>query len=363
MTGPLPAFLSGISLLVAENAVADSPLALRIRRRLKEVPFLVVEDGTRLEQNQGDTLFLRRYQGRFLRPCPGTRRYQCCGYRILHIGENCPLGCSYCILQAYFQDRVLKVWANQEELFVELEEVLSRDSNRLHRLGTGEFTDSLVLESVTGFSADLIRRLIPFNNVRLELKTKTADLTWLEAVSRPEQILPAWSLNAPQVTAREEGQAARLEERLAAAGKCVKAGMRVCFHFDPIIRYPGWREGYAEIVDRLAETVSPRDIAYISLGSFRFLPELKACIEARHPQATYIHEEYIRGLDGKQRLLRPLRVEQLRFVARRLASRGFDEQLYLCMESDDVWRAALGRTPAEQGGLGNFLMHRAFGSQ
>ena len=66
-------------------------------------------------------------------------------------------------------------------------------------------------------------------------------------------------------------------------------------------------------------------------------------------------------IDGKQRLLRPLRVEQLRFLADRLRGGGLDRQLYLCMESDEVWRAVLDRTPEDLGGLYRHLMARAFG--
>ena len=117
------------------------------------------------------TLYLKNYKGRFLRFCPGTSQYRCCGYRIIHIGENCPLRCSYCILQAYFQDNVLKVWANQNDLWSELEYSFAGTDKRF-RVGTGEFTDSLVLEALTGYSRDLVDFLGGYPNVCLELKSQ-----------------------------------------------------------------------------------------------------------------------------------------------------------------------------------------------
>ena len=49
--------------------------------------------------------------------------------------------------------------------------------------------------------------------------------------------------------AGEERETAPLEARLAAARECVRAGFRVCLHFDPICLFPGWERGYAATVD------------------------------------------------------------------------------------------------------------------
>ena len=39
---------------------------------------------------------------------------------------------------------------------------------------------------------------------------------------------------------------------------------------------------------------------------------------------------------------------------------GVDKQIYFCMESDDVWRATLGYTPKDIGGLANHLIQLSF---
>lgn len=349
----LPAHLRGISRVVVDAAVARSPVASRVHQRLSDLPWEILADGERLTPglSREDILYLKQYRGRFLRFCPGTSHYRCCGYQIIHIGENCPLRCSYCILQAYFQDRVLKVWANQDDLWRELDEAFSAHPGRRVRVGTGEFTDSLVLEPLTGYSHDLVAFLARYPQVCLELKSKVVDLSWMEAASDPIRVLPAWSLNSPAIVDTEEqGVCASLEQRLAAAQTCARAGFRVCLHFDPIIYYPGWQDGYARTAEMIFDYLRPADIAYVSMGSFRHMPELRRCIAENFPGSTYIYGEFITGLDGKQRLLKPLRVEQFRFLVTRLRRGGLDQQLYLCMESDEVWQAVLGRTPENLGG-------------
>jgi len=294
-----------------------------------------------------------------MRFCPGTSRYHCCGYRIIHIGENCPLRCSYCILQAYFQDRVLKVWANQQDLYRELKQHLA-DEKKLFRAGTGEFTDSLALEAITGYTGDLVSFLGDYPNVCLELKSKIADLGWMQMVSDPARVLPAWSVNAPEIIAQHEKGSAGLQERMQAARECVRQGFRICLHFDPIIYYPGWQKGYARAVETIFDHVSAGDIAYMSLGSFRFMPELEKILMRNHPGADYIYNEFIYGMDGKKRLLLPLRLKQFRFLVQKLKKAGMSENMYFCMESEQVWKDVLGYTPGDLGGLDNHLLRLSF---
>ena len=361
----LPSWLQTISEVVVDPSVRTTPLAARVRERLPHVRWTVLdEDGAVPAWGQEEqVVYLKHYKGRFLRFCPGTKAYRCCGYRIVHIGENCPLSCSYCILQAYFQDRVLKVWANQEDLYTELDRAFAANPDKRYRLGTGEFTDSLALEPLTGYSRDLVDFLGRYPNVCLELKSKVIDLSWMTAVRDPRRVLPAWSLNAPAIHEEQEHRTSTLTERLEAARECVRHGFRVCLHFDPIIRYPGWETGYDRIVDMIFEYLRPADIAYMSLGSFRCMPELKSIIDRRHPQARYIYDEFITGADDKLRLLRPLRVEQFRRIVSRLQKWGMREQLYFCMESDTVWQQVFGYTPRQLGGLQNHLLRRSFGEE
>ena len=356
--------LWNITRLCLDAAVAATPMAVRAAAALPGARRVVLEPGRLPPPDDGTggrTLHVKAHKGRFLRPCPATRHYRCCGYQIVHIGENCPMDCSYCILRAYFRDRTLTAFANTEAMFAELAGVFGRDRSRRFRVGTGQFADALALEPVTGHTRELLGFLADYDNVVLELKSKTADLSWLAADPRPDRVLPSWSLNAPAVVAGEERDTAPLEARLAAARECVRAGFRVCLHFDPICRFSGWEAGYAAVADMIFDYLSPRDIAYMSLGSFRCLPELPGRLAAEGRETPlYMLGEFAVGADGKKRLLRPLRVEQFRFLAARLAGHGFSRGLYFCMESDEVWNAVFGRTPKSLGGLAAHLLDVAF---
>ncbi len=360
----LPGYLSPPQHILVDPEVSHLDLTRRVLSRLPGVPW---STGVSSRKAAGSfsspyVLHLKYYRGSFLRFCPGTKHYHCCGYRIIHIGENCPLHCNYCILQAYFQDPILKVWANQEDLYRELEASL-QPRDKLFRVGTGEFTDSLALEPITGYTRDLLGFLNAFPNVCLELKSKIVDLTWMDQVQNPSRVLPAWSVNSPEVIATEEKGTAPLESRLQAARNCADSGFRVCLHFDPIIHYPGWQQGYHRAVEMIFDYLNPQDIAYLSLGSFRFMPELENILISKAPGARYVYNEFITGLDGKKRLLLPLRLEQFAYIANRLKRYGLKEQIYFCMESSRVWKDVLGYTPRDLGGLDKHLIRLSFGSE
>lgn len=366
----LPAYLSPPEHILIDPEVLNAQLTGRVLSRLPGIPWSLSTDqrsGPRAQASGIDSgkqnsfiLYLKHYKGRFLRYCPGTRNYNCCAYRIMHIGENCPLNCSYCILKAYFQDRIIKVWANQEDLFKELELKL-RPGNRLFRAGTGEFTDSLALEPLTGYTGDLVQFLGNYPNVCLELKSKIINLSWIKKVSDPSRVLPAWSVNSQEIIKTQEQGSAGLEERMRAAAGCAAQGFRVCLHFDPIIHYPGWEKGYALAVETIFDYLRPENIAYLSLGSFRFMPELEKMLMRDESRATYIYNEFITGLDGKKRLFLPLRLKQFAFIAKHLKDKGLlDRHMYFCMESSYVWTKVLGYTPEDLGGLDRHLLRLSF---
>jgi spore photoproduct lyase len=306
-------------------------------------------------------LLLCRNRGQFFKPCPGTRVYRCCDYHILNIGTNCPMDCTYCILQAYLNKPWLSHFVNIEDMFLEMDQTLESDPARLFRIGTGEFTDSLALDRLTGLSERLIQYVSGKKQIALELKTKSGCIDNLEGLPHAGRVIVSWSLNAPAIMKKEELRAASLEQRLAAARRCAEWGYKLAFHFDPIIEHPGWKEGYSDTIDRLFSTV-PRDaIVWISMGALRYLPQLKTIGTERFPGSRIFYQEFIEGLDGKARYFRTHRTGLYTYIYDRLKNRvSNDTCIYFCMESDEIWKEVAGFTPEEKGGIPSMLDRAVF---
>lgn len=305
-------------------------------------------------------LFLCRQRGRFFKPCPATREYQCCGYHVLNIGMNCPMDCVYCILQAYLNNPWLSFFVNVEDLFAELDQELGGHPERLYRIGTGEFTDSLALDTLTRLAPRLVNFMADRRNGVLELKTKSVAVDNLRGLVHRGRTIVAWSLNSQVVAHKEELRTASLEERLAAAARCAEWGYPLAFHFDPVIRHSGWEEGYRRTIRLLFSSVPRERIVWISLGALRYLPRLKTIAGERFPRSRFFFEEFIEGLDGKSRYFRPERVAMYRVLVDELRLHAAANTcLYFCMESELIWREVFGYVPAERGGL-PAMLDRAF---
>ena len=316
-----------------------------------------VSDEMKMDMGK-NTMHLVSYQGEFLKPCPGTKEYICCGYQILNVGTNCPLDCSYCILQAYFNRPNLRVHVNLEEQLGQVFEAIDSEPDKIFRVGTGEFTDSLALDPITRWSEMILKGFSKRKNAVLELKTKTANTAGLLGSKYRDRIIVSWSLNSPFISRREEHGAVSLTRRLECARECQSEGFTIGFHFDPLIQHRDWMDEYRKTVDLMDRYIEPEGIIWMSLGSFRFMPALKPIIRRRHPETSVLDGEFVLGLDGKMRYFKPIRMELYAFLKELLHQWHPDLGLYLCMESNEVWQESMGWRPETSEGLRNYLDER-----
>jgi spore photoproduct lyase len=348
--------------LYIERSVADSPAAADISARLGLSPTVVADARTVYERvctardpiGAGkQTLLLTRNRGAFIRSCPGTRAYTCCGYQILHIGTFCTMDCSYCILQAYFHPPLLQFFLNHGDMIRDLDRLFTQP--KIARVGTGEFTDSLIWERWTDISRQLVTHFGAQQRAVLELKTKTTAVEGFAHLAHRHKTILAWSLNTERVIHGEERGSASLSARIEAAARCAQWGYPLAFHFDPMVIYDGCEEDYRQVISRLFERVPSERVVWISLGTFRFMPGLKPIITRRFLDSKILYGEFISGLDGKMRYFKPLRIALYRKAAAWLREAAPGVRIYFCMEDDEVWDRSLGFTPQALGGLPRML--------
>jgi spore photoproduct lyase len=147
-----------ISGVLTDDLALNTPMGQKFRRHL---PKVISETSDCLRASKDilakDMLHLKAFKGDFLKPCPGTRNYICCGYQILNIATNCPLDCSYCILQSYFINQPgLRIHVNLEEKIESIMAEIDQHPQKIVRVGTGEFADSLALDPMAGWTGILM---------------------------------------------------------------------------------------------------------------------------------------------------------------------------------------------------------------
>jgi spore photoproduct lyase len=336
--------------------LARHPRTLALLERVPHNRVVEIGEIERLERRRGQdpashvmrgkfNLALAPYRGVQVESCPASPGMSCCRYRVINLVAGCPIDCSYCVLQGYLNRPTITVYPEMEKVFAELEEELSGEWPHPPRYGTGELSDSLALDTHLRFAPELVRFFGKHPGCWFELKTKGASVeTILDIDPVPRNVVVSWSVNPQRVIDSEERFAPSLDERLEAARRVRDAGYRLGFHFDPIFRYDGWRDGYREVVEKIYSVAAEGDIAWISLGGLRYSPWMAPYYAERfadHPLlAGELHPV---PPDGKYRYPQPVRIELYRALNEWMTARDKEVYVYLCMESPAVFRWALGR--------------------
>ena len=355
-------------ILLLEEGVEEYPLAQEVLSRLPDIPRQKFQDISMLTQQMKSSqydvfgegkkrLALSRFKGSFLKKCPGiSPGMVCCNYYVVNLAKNCIYDCSYCFLQDFLGNNPMQVaYVNVEDLLGELEEVFTQYPDRKFRVGTGELTDSLALDAIVPYTAYLLPFFNQQSNAVLELKTKSDQIANLLDHSDPTNIIVSWSLNPQTVIDQEEKGTPSLAQRLESAKACLDKGYRIGFHFDPIILIPGWEDAYQQLVNILCDSLPIAKVEWVSLGSFRYRPSLKSIIKNRHPQTHLFTSEHLPSKDGKFRYLRPLRNHAYKTIRGYLKSRLEELNIYICMETQEIWEGVTGKTPRSDEKLDQFF--------
>ncbi|HER44166.1 MAG TPA: hypothetical protein ENO08_06875 [Candidatus Eisenbacteria bacterium] len=333
-----------VTQFVIERAALGDPLTARLRGRLPGAGITIVDDPRRLpwqEAAEEGALFLMRHRGAFVKDFPMTPGSPPCGEKYIVTMINCPHDCSYCYLQSYLGHGRLVIFTDLERMKKEVAASISSESPK--RITTGEMSDSLALDELTGTTLELLP-LFEGTGTFLDVRTKSARIDHI--ISAVEAGLPAsslvmtWTLGPPDMIEREERGTAPLPDRLEAMARALGAGIRVGVRFDPVVPLYADMDAYASLIGRIARSADGRRIDRFEIGILRFPPGLIEKVRARHPRSGLLEGEYLRDSEGKLRLYRPARVEIYRGLARLVREAFPGARIELSMEDREVWEDA-----------------------
>lgn len=293
-----------------------------------------------------EVLILKKFKGRFFQKCPGSPNMICCNYYVCNTCFNCLYDCSYCFLNQYLNSFGIIQFSNLDEFYSIFEKELVSRNNCEHilRVGPGEFTDTLMFDEITGISTKLIEISSHYDNVMLELKTKSNNIHHILDIEKKGNAVISWTLSPERNIALYENGTASLSQRIEAARLASQAGYKIAVHFDPIIIYKGWEDDYDTILNKLFSNIDLSNLVWISMGGFRYASGFKEILRLKFPEEEMTTEEMFPGIDGKYRYLKNKRIEIYRTILQRIKRKTDTPFVYLCMESSDVWQSVFGLT-------------------
>jgi spore photoproduct lyase len=289
----------------AENSIRELPEYAVVAKRFPELKWIEDYQAFRLSsvQKEKQCVIFARKRGSWIKPFHCYDSKSGFRYLSLDLAEGCSFDCVYCYLQSYLNHGALVLFLDFETLFDEINSLA--DGNLW--ISTGLLTDSLLAENRWPFVGQISQR-IPEHSI-LELRTKTSDLSALKAgtIVR-DRVVISWSMNPETVVRNFEYQTSGLQERLQGARQAIAMGYRVAFHLDPVFYYDGWQTEYSGLMKQLQQFPIDR-IAFVSLGLFRYMPDLGAVIRKRFPFHPILTGEFFGDSDGKYHYLRAIRTE------------------------------------------------------
>jgi spore photoproduct lyase len=288
----------------AEQSIRDLSEYAEVAARYPKVEWIEDYQSFRKESvaSEKKSLIFARKRGAWLKP------FHCYDYPSYHflsldLAEGCLFDCVYCYLQSYLNHGALVLFLGTESLLIELSKLPSQP----YWISTGLLSDSLLAEN----HFPMLRRIsssIPPDSV-LELRSKTTDLTALKdpEIAR-DRVVVSWSLNPTEIVRAYEYGTSLMEERLNAASEALRLGYRIAFHLDPIFYFDGWEEAYQKLFGELDRFPKSR-LAFLSIGLFRFMPELGMVIRKRFPYHPILAGEFFPAEDRKRHYFRAIRKE------------------------------------------------------
>ena len=124
-------------------------------------------------------------------------------------------------------------------------------------------------------------------------------------------------------------------------------GIKVGFHFHPIVEYEGYLDEYQKVYERLTVKFAPAEVALVSFGTLTFIkPVIKQLREREfRSKITQIHH-----VDASGKTSYPDKIKEEMFRHAYASFKPWQEEnagddkvfFYLCMEEHQMWAKTFG---------------------
>jgi spore photoproduct lyase len=270
--------------------------------------------------------------------CPvASEKTRCCNLLTLDAVESCGFDCSYCSIQSFYNQNTITF----DSGFAKKLKTLTLDKNKTYHIGTGQASDSLMWGDKEGILGSLFEFARDNPNVILEFKTKSDNIEYLLKNDVPKNILCTWSLNTTTIIKNEEHLTASLEKRINSAKKLAEKGVKVGFHFHPIVEYENYLDEYKELFEQLISQFDPKDVALVSFGTLTFIKPVIKLLREREFK-TKITQIKHTDASGKTSYPHATKVEMFKSAYDSFKPWHKDVFFYLCMEEHEMWSESFG---------------------
>jgi len=144
------------------------------------------------------------------------------------------------------------------------------------------------------------------------------------------------------VIQNEEYLTVSLNKRLQAARAVADRGIKVSFHFHPMVYYDQWAQDYPAIAKRVLKEFNPSEVLFVSFGSVTLIKSVIKKIREKGLPTKILQMELVSDPHGKQTYPDDIKIKMFKTMYEAFSPWKEKVLLYLCMEKAGIWRQAFG---------------------
>ena len=158
----------------------------------------------------------------------------------------------------------------------------------------------------------------------------------------PKNIFCTWTINPNSVIQNEEHLTASFEDRVGSARKVADKGIRVGFHFHPMVYFKGWKEEYQNVIEKITSIFTPEEVAFVSFGTLTFPKPIIKKIRNYNIKSKILQMPMVSDPEGKLTYPDEIKEQLFCWGYRCFSSWHKNVFFYLCMEEEKFWRSTFG---------------------
>ncbi|MCH2188307.1 hypothetical protein MK079_00560 [Candidatus Gracilibacteria bacterium] len=206
---------------------------------------------------------------------------------------NCIYDCSYCYLRGSFRNNTTVFFVNYEEIQKQIAEkitqVRKKDPDTPIWFYSSDYSDNLATDSLTQFTQNFIPFFEGFDNVKMEIRTKSINIARLLEYQNIRNTEIAFSLNPSEIIQTYEHFTPALDARITAIEKLIEQGYQVGIRFMPLIETKDYKNIYKQFLLYVSEKIDFSKIYSVFIGGLLYTKRDYTTLLKKDPQLDILY--------------------------------------------------------------------------
>lgn len=246
-----------------EPGALDYQLGQMLRHKFAQLPWKEIENHNRItEMTSAENRDFPKLKNHLIIGIRKTHRYvpnhKVSDWLVPYTSSGCRAMCLYCYLVCnYNKCAYLRLFVNREQM---LERLLKKDAaaDVPQTFEIGSNSDLLLENTITDNLIYTIERFGREGRGKLTFPSKFDMVQPLLGLDHRQKTIFRMSMNPQEIINKVEIGTSSLSARIRALNDMAEAGYPVGMLIAPVILLPNWKQLYGELIDRLADELSPK---------------------------------------------------------------------------------------------------------